>query len=233
LGYDEARQLSLSDPTGVTTYTYDGLDQPQTTTHSVDGTVTTSFDALGRRTALSTSTGAPALTYQYDAAGRLTDVLRAGSLHTHAAYDAAGRLSSLTRANGAGSTYSYDGANRLTGLQTATAGTAVSSFGYTLNRAGQATLLTETLGGTSRTMTATYDGLRRLVDAGEAPGHHYGYSYDLVGNRLDATVAGVSGGSHSYDAADQVVGWSYDGAGNLLVDDTNLYSYDGANRLTG
>jgi len=37
--------------------------------------------------------------------------------------------------------------------------------------------------------------------------------------------------SRSYDAADQVVGWTYDGAGNLLNDGSNTYTYDALKRL--
>jgi RHS repeat-associated protein len=35
----------------------------------------------------------------------------------------------------------------------------------------------------------------------------------------------------TYDAADQVVGWSYDAAGNLTSDDTATYAYDALNRV--
>ncbi|HWE64939.1 MAG TPA: hypothetical protein VHB98_24760 [Chloroflexota bacterium] len=47
-------------------------------------------------------------------------------------------------------------------------------------------------------------------------------------------VNGTTTASASYDAADQVVGWSYDPAGNLTSDgSTTYYSYDALNRLTG
>ena len=34
---------------------------------------------------------------------------------------------------------------------------------------------------------------------------------------------------HSYNAANQVIGWQYDAAGNLLHDGTNSYTYDPLN----
>ena len=37
--------------------------------------------------------------------------------------------------------------------------------------------------------------------------------------------------SHAYNAANQVDGWQYDAAGNLLGDSTTSYSYDALNRL--
>ncbi|HEU4323433.1 MAG TPA: FG-GAP-like repeat-containing protein [Roseiflexaceae bacterium] len=75
----------------------------------------------------------------------------------------------------------------------------------------------------TRSLSYSYDGLARLsaVSGTGAPGATY--SYDLVGNRTD--------GGSSYDAADQVVGWQYDGAGNLLSDGSASYTYDPLGRL--
>jgi RHS repeat-associated protein len=231
--YDVGRRLSLSDGTGTTSYGYDGLDRVLTTTHSIDGSVYASYDTLGRRTGLRTSTGAPVVSYQYDAAGRMTDVFRAGTLHAHADYDSAGRMLAITRANNAVTTYSYDGANRVTELSTVRSGTTLSNFAYSLNRIGQASRITETLATATRSITSTYDGLGRLVAAVEQPGHSYAYGYDLVGNRQTVRVDGTLTENRTYDAADQVTGWQYDAAGNLLNDGTNTYSYDILNRLTG
>jgi YD repeat-containing protein len=65
----------------------------------------------------------------------------------------------------------------------------------------------------------------------------------IAGNRTSATVNGGTGGSLSapttYNAANQVIGWSYDAAGNLLNDGTDTggsssapATYDALNRLT-
>jgi uncharacterized protein RhaS with RHS repeats len=35
----------------------------------------------------------------------------------------------------------------------------------------------------------------------------------------------------SYNGANQVIGWQYDAAGNLLSDGTHSYTYDPLNRL--
>ncbi len=67
----------------------------------------------------------------------------------------------------------------------------------------------------------------------ESPGSSFAYSYDLAGNRTGVSVNGTPTASYSYDAADQVVGWGYDAAGNLLSDGATSYSYDALNRLTG
>ena len=85
------------------------------------------------------------------------------------------------------------------------------------------TLLQQT-GVQTRTITYSYDGLQRLTSAQErgATTNSYSYAYDQVGNRTE--------GGRTYDAANQVVGWNYDAAGNLLNDGTTSYTYDALNR---
>lgn len=84
----------------------------------------------------------------------------------------------------------------------------------------------------TRTITYTYDGLLRLTGAVESPGIEYQYGYDEVGNRTQVQVNGLVVEQRAYNPANQVVGWNYDAAGNLLQDDTNVYGYDAFNRLT-
>jgi len=88
-------------------------------------------------------------------------------------------------------------------------------------------------GGTSRTISYGYDGLQRLTGAVEsgATTNTYAYGYDDAGNRTSVTVNGVTT-TRSYNAANQVSGWTYDDAGNLTSDGTNTYTYDALNRLT-
>ena len=83
----------------------------------------------------------------------------------------------------------------------------------------------------SRTVTYSYDGLQRLIGAMESPGSSFAYSYDLAGNRTGVSVNGTPTASTSYDAADEVVGWGYDAAGNLLSDGATSYTYDALNHL--
>jgi len=68
----------------------------------------------------------------------------------------------------------------------------------------------------------------------------YGYSYDLVGNRLTATAAGTTT-TNTYNAVNQIatvkvgagsaVTYTYDPAGRLTSDGTSTYTWDSANRL--
>lgn len=84
---------------------------------------------------------------------------------------------------------------------------------------------------TTRTITYSYDGLQRLTEAVESPGTTYRHGYDPVGNRTDVWINGMLQRHQDYNAADQVVGWQYDLAGNLLNDGTTSYTYDPLNRL--
>src|SRR5262249_27225543 len=83
----------------------------------------------------------------------------------------------------------------------------------------------------TRAITYSYDGLQRLTNAVEAPGSVYTYTYDLAGNRTSAAVDGTTT-TRSYDAANQVIGWSYDNAGNPTTDGTTTFTYNALNRLT-
>ncbi|MFL5807434.1 MAG: hypothetical protein ACJ8CR_37625 [Roseiflexaceae bacterium] len=145
-------------------------------------------------------------------------------------YDSIGQLATVTRANGATTTYTYDDADRLIDLHTQVGGTTRSREQYTLDRLGQRTAVTETLGLATRVVTYTYNGLQRLTGAGETPGATYGYAYDNAGNRTGVWVNGSQVLNQSYNAADEVVGWDYDNAGNLTNDGSATYTYDALSR---
>jgi len=57
------------------------------------------------------------------------------------------------------------------------------------------------------------------------------YTDDLAGNRTAVRANGALIANLSYNDANQVIGWSYDAAGNLLSDGTTTRSYDALNRL--
>jgi RHS repeat-associated protein len=83
-----------------------------------------------------------------------------------------------------------------------------------------------------RAVSYRYDPLQRLTAATETPGTAYCSSYDLVGNRTQVWINGSPQPARTYDAANQVVGVSYDAAGNLLQDGTRTLGYDALSRLT-
>jgi YD repeat-containing protein len=53
-----------------------------------------------------------------------------------------------------------------------------------------------------------------------------------VGNRSGVWVNDAPMAALAYDAANQVLGWRYDAAGNLLSDGTRTLDYDALGRLS-
>lgn len=85
----------------------------------------------------------------------------------------------------------------------------------------------------TRTISYNYDQLQRLTSAVESGSstNSYAYAYDRAGNRTSATVNGTTT-IRDYNAANQVMDWTYDQVGNLLNDGTQSYTYDALSRLT-
>ena len=221
---------------GGTTFAYDPLGQIVAVQNGTGGTlpnetVQYGYDATGERTQLMYPDGT-VVSYTYTLDGQLNTVRQGTTTLASYSYDSVGRLQTLTHANGTTTTASYDRADRLTDLHTQFGSTTVSRFQYTLDRASQRTQVTETLSSASRSIAYSYDGLGRFTDAAETQGTHYAYSYDDAGNRTGVWLNGTRVLTHTFDAADQVVGYTYDAAGNLTNDGTTTYTYDAAGRLT-
>jgi RHS repeat-associated protein len=211
-------------------YRYDPLGHLTQVQTPDTGTVTYGYDARGQRSQLSYPNSGPTLEYAYWPDGQLKVVTDTTALASYS-YDTVGRLATVSRANGATTAYSYDDADRLIDLHTTVGGTTRSRFQYTLDRLGQRTAITETLGLATRVITYSYDGLQRLDSAGESPGTLYAYAYDDAGNSTGVWVNGTRMLTQTYNAADEVNGWTYDAAGNLTDDGTHTYDYDDAGRL--
>ena len=219
--YDALGRLRMVEsPEDILTYTYDAAGNRT----AVAGTT---FPALGYPSSLSI----PATAYTYDAAGRMETVIHAGALLATYIPDSAGRRSILARTNGVTTTTTYDDAERVSRLLTVNSQQTLADFGYTYDRGGQRVQVSETVNGTTRTLVYVYDALGRLGGEAISGGSTTIYTYDKVGNRLAVTVNSVPVLQRSYNAANQVVGWTYDRAGNLLDDGTTTYAYDAAGRL--
>ncbi|MEP3464606.1 MAG: hypothetical protein ABJN65_01150, partial [Parasphingorhabdus sp.] len=228
--YDNLGRATLKNLPGTANdvhYSYD-LQGRQLTARLVSSGglgLTNAYDALGRLTSVTDTTGGGSRTtsYLYDTASRRTRMtysdgyyvayeyktdgwlyrLRengSGILATYA-YDANGRRTSLTYGNGAVTNYAYDAASRLASLTSNLSGTAndlTTTFGY--NPASQLSQLT------------------RSNDSYAWTGH-YNVDRNYTVNGLNQlTTAGA-------------LSLSYDTNGNLTSDGTNSYTYDNENRL--
>jgi uncharacterized protein RhaS with RHS repeats len=90
----------------------------------------------------------------------------------------------------------------------------------------------------TRTITYTYDGLYRLVEADYSTGEQFEYAYDAVGNRetYTATITNTVVTTYAYDAANRLVNaggvaYTWSDAGRLLADGAYTYTWDAAGRL--
>jgi RHS repeat-associated protein len=163
---------------------YDTLDRLTAETTAL-GTVTYVYDALGRRTGMSTPGDAP-VSYGYDGASRLTQILQAGLL-VQLDYDARGRRTRLTLPNGVVTEYEYDGASRVTTVTFRTTTTILGTLTYRYDAAGNRigtggsladTLLPEAMAG------AVYDQRNRQLAFGNRQN-----AFDANGNLTSVSDA--------------------------------------------
>jgi len=144
--YDALGQrTSLSDATGTTAFSYDAVGRTTAITAPGTGTVGYGYDANGQRTGLTYPDGLT-LGYAYDPAGDLQRVTQGGVPLANYSYDPAGRLQQVARASGAVTTYGYDGADRVRDQRTTAPLGQISDFADQVDRLGQRTVVTETVG---------------------------------------------------------------------------------------
>ena len=134
------RLTNRVDASGTHTWVYDYRDRLKTNTTPV-GTLYYTYDVAGNLLTLGSTTSSGVTNqFQYDALGRLTNVvdirLATSSKNTSYAFDAVGNLQCLKyNPNGLTNLYQYDSQNRLTNLvwKVSGASTNMASFGYALN----------------------------------------------------------------------------------------------------
>src|SRR5512145_627392 len=228
------QRTQLRDATGTSRFTFDPLGRIAAVAAPQTGTIQYTYNARGDRTQL-TYPDLTTVSYSYWPDRQLQTVSQGSTTLVGYRYDPVGRLQQLVRPSvttGMTTTYQYDQADRLRELHTQTGSHTLLRVQQTVDRLGQTTGITETLGLTTRTIGYTYDGLQRLTSAAASPGTTASYTYDRAGNRTALYQNGVLTQQHSYNAANQVDGWSYDAAGNLTNDGSATSAYDALNRLT-
>jgi RHS repeat-associated protein len=241
---------NMVDASGTTIYSYDEryrLSQKQTP----NGTLDYSYDANGNLTLLASPH--QRLTNSFDALNRLISVSHTNLGVTAYSYTAVGSLETVTQTNGVAHAYRYDSLNRLTNLVAAKSTNLLFNIGYTLAANGFRMAAKEDFFVAAQQTNTfytdwQYDPQWRLTNAHSilsiedtnglvALTNVYGYRFDQVGNRTNATYTDGSTNlswNHAYSSNDWLTAHAYDSAGNTL---SNLssgpqYFYDWEHRLT-
>jgi RHS repeat-associated protein len=227
------KYATTTDSSGTTLYTYDTMDR-LTAKATPEGTLNYTYDAAGHVASIASSnTNGASMFYTYDSLNRLSTVVDnrlSGSNTTTYTYDDASNVGTVTYPNGVQSTFTYDTLNRVSALSS-----QVSSYSYQRGPTGNLSGATESTG---RTESWSYDGIYRLTNEtiSLAPSGKNGsvsYGLDPVGNRTSDTssLSGISSGSFSFNADDELASESYDQNGNVLATGGKTFAYDSQNEL--
>ena len=254
------RQSTVTDSRGTTTYSYNSQNS-LIKISTPEGEIHYEYDAVtGRKTRTYSANTDTA--YTYDELGRLKTVTDKDGNTTTYDYTAVGSRSAVSLPNGVTTQYTYDDLNRLTELVNKDSNKTLSSYTYTLAPNGlrtgvlEKTLNDDTSTYTERTITYTYDDLKRLVreestaSTSSTLTYTDEYVYDLVGNRLKKThtsVSSVQSVAYSYNDNDQLIEetsstdgtttYTYDANGSLIsksnttTGENYAYTYNLQNRL--
>jgi len=239
------RQNSSTDPLGnLRTLSYDNRNRPSVVTYPGGlGTLTMGYDSAGNLTSRTYSDGTTII-YSYDAKNHLTaangiaNTFDANGRVTSTngigvAYDAGGRITTLTLATGKSVTYAYDGNDRLTSV-TDWAGGA-TTFSY--DAAGRLTGITRP-NGINR--TNTYDNDSLLTSFTEGTIASASLTRDANGRITAATrtrpkaatATALASSAHTFNAASEMGGVTYDALGRPTAAGADTFSWDLASRLT-
>jgi RHS repeat-associated protein len=251
-GYDAQNNVTSDrrrDGTTITT-TFDGLNRQITQALPNLPTVYTSYDLLGRTTAVTynafTGVGSGK---SYDALGRVTSETSYGFTMSYG-YDLAGDLTRVTWWDGNSINYVFDLADEMTAVEEngATSGVGLlASYGY--DDLGRVTAITR---GNNVSTAYGYDGISRLtslshtMSGGNVQNQTYGLTYSSASQLRKVTASnsgyrwsgaattlrayGVNGQNQLTTSGGAQI--AYDARGNLSSDSVTSYGYDVRNLLT-
>jgi len=241
--YDQVgNRISMTDPAGTTSYTYDYLHRLISVTNPDNKTISYQYDASGNRTQL-TDPASNITAYTYDGDNRLVTVVQ-GTASTTYQYDSLGKVKRADLPNGTYTQYTYNSQrNWLVSLVNKnSSGTVLSSYSYTYDNVGNRLTVTEQDGSV---VTYGYDNIYQLTSETRTGTNAYNitYQYDSAGNRTQMVKNGATT-SYTYNSNNQLltetsggttVTYAYDLNGNLLSKtasgNTTSYTWDWNNHL--
>jgi RHS repeat-associated protein len=252
--FNNGLPLSMTDPSGSESYTYNSLEQI-TQRQKIVGTTTYNTNYaynLADEVSQITYPSGHVVVRSYDAIGRLCAVGTSGSTCTTTTayaysfgYNTAQQVTGFHYGNNMIASYGYSADRlQLTSLSHGPSGTAYFALGYAYGAAGSNNGLISQITDTpepGKTITYTYDSLNRLSTAvtnGTTSFPKWGlkWAYDRYGNRTAQTItagSNVPSNSVSVDpATNRITGtpYAYDASGNMTNDGLNTLTYDGENR---
>jgi RHS repeat-associated protein len=266
--YDAAgERLSQCNTAGITKDTYDVLGRVLSEEHdTLTGTCaaptltfqaskTTSYDANSNKlTELTNFPGGTSNTYAwtYDKLDRPLTMNDGSRSYT---YDINGNVTQVQVLNSAQApivtqNMTYDGQNRISTLNAIAAAITLHSYGYQYDAFSDRSQVSDTISGTTTTLSYSYDNLQQLTQVKQGTTTLASYTYDANSNRATlVTSAGTT--TYTYDSADvlltrkqdpngKLTNYTYDANGNLTkavfdptgLNQTTTYTYDSHNRLT-
>jgi RHS repeat-associated protein len=240
--YDlDSRLTQVIDPTGTYSFTFDNMGRLTGTTTSYtfltrNFTTSYGYDAGSNRTSFTDPENGSS-SYVYDTLNRLQTLTPPAAIGGSFgfAYNALSRRTSLTRPNTVSTSYSYDNLSRLLSVTHAKGGATLDGATYTVDSVGNRTAKNDLYVGV--TTNYGYDAIYELLNATQAGATTESYTYDPVGNRLsNLTSSGWSYNTSNELTARPSVSYAYDANGNTIVKTdstgTTNYTWDYENRLT-
>jgi RHS repeat-associated protein len=237
IGYDQTGSVAvLTNATNaaVLSYGYDGA-LPVSTTLSgpVQGSITVAYDAEGRIGTVAVN-GNNAVDNHYDGDGLLIGV---GALSI--SRNAQTGIPAAATVDGVARTWTVDSLSSLSRTDAKFGTTELFAAAYGRDSLDRISELTETVQGTTRTLSYTYNSVGRLVEAREGGLLVTSYDYDSNGNRIRET--GPTGSiTSTYDGQDRLLShgseiYRYSANGELQLkivgSDSTKYEYDAAGTL--
>ncbi|WP_249186838.1 HNH/endonuclease VII fold putative polymorphic toxin [Pseudomonas sp. KB-10] len=244
LGLIETVNGPRTDVQDVTTYAYDSLGNLTTVTNAL-GHVSQlyNFDSYGNPQNLIDANGVQT-TLTYTPQGWLASVTTAGST-TSFEHDAIGQITKVIRGDGSWLAYTWSAARRLTAVSNNLGETVEYDYDVMGNRTAQR--LSDASNNLTHLQTWAYDELGRLLRSVGAAGQTQQYGYDLNDNPTLNRTPKQHSTTSSFDALDRLVSstdplngvtqLAYDVRNNLTqVQDprgvTTRYEYNGLGNLT-